>query len=128
MLKIIISIVTFVSLCLLLLLLNITTPATAGPFGILVIFILAYMSSFGLMAFFLYFMGRILSHLSRVFMTRKPLNTLTFKHSCLFSSVIAAAPIMLIGLRSVGEMGFYEYLLIFIFTVIGCLYISKRTY
>jgi hypothetical protein len=128
MLKIIVSVITFVSLCLLLLLLNITTPATAGPFGILAIFILAYMSSFGLVAFFLYFISRIFSYLSKIFMTVKPFKTLTFKRTCLFSSVIAAAPIMLVGLRSVGEMGFYEYLLVLFFTVIGCLYISKRTY
>ncbi len=127
MLRIIISITTFVSLCLLLTLLNLTTPATAGPFGILTIFFFAYLSSFGLVTFFLYLMSRVISHLSSVFMTRRPLGSLTLRRSCLFSSIIAAAPIMLIGLRSVGEVSLYDYLLVITFTTIGCLYISKRT-
>jgi hypothetical protein len=33
---------------------------------------------------------------------------------------------MLIGLKSVGEIGLPEYLLVLIFVIIGCLYISKR--
>lgn len=126
MFKIIISILTFVSLCLLLLLLNTTTPATAGPFGILVIFAFAYIFSFGLVAFFLYGMMRLLSHLSIVFVARRPIEVMRFNDICLFSSIIAAAPIMLIGLRSVGDVGVYEYLLVLLFVIIGCLYISKR--
>jgi len=128
MLKIIIPIVTIASLCLFLFLLNTTTPATAGPFGILVIFALAYLLSFIMTIFFVYSMSRLISHLSVVFVARRPIKALKFKKICLFSSVISAAPIMLIGLRSVGEVGFYECALVLLFVVIGCLYISKRVY
>ena len=126
MLKIIISILTFLSLCLLLVILNISSPASAGPFGILAIFVFAYMSSFCLMTFFIYFISKIISYLSRIFMTRKPVVSLEFKKSCYFSSIVAAAPVMLVGLRSVGETSAYGYLLVVLYTVIGCLYISKR--
>lgn len=126
MLKIIISITTSVSLCLLFILLNVTKPATTGPFGILAIFSFAYLSSFGLMTFFLYGISYVVAHVSEVFVFRKPVRALTLKRSCFFSSVIAAAPIMLIALRSVGVVGFYEYILVILFVVIGCLYISKR--
>ena len=51
---------------------------------------------------------------------------LTYKRAYYFSTVIAAAPVMLIGLQSVGGIGVYEVLLIVLFTAVGCIYISKR--
>lgn len=128
MFKVIISFITFVSLCLLLFLLNTTTPATAGPFGILVIFSLVYLLSFGMIVFFIYSMSRLVAHLSLVFMTRRPIKVLKFKKVCLFSSIIAAAFVLLIGLRSVGEVGFYECMLVTLFILVSCLYVSKRVY
>jgi len=111
---------------LLIVLLNVTTPATAGPFGILIIFVFAYFSLIGLMTNFLYWISRLIAHLSTGIVTRKPFEPLTLKRSYYYSTVVAAAPIMLIGLQSVGAVGFYEFLLVFIFIIIGCLYISKR--
>ena len=126
MLKKIILIITIASLCLLVVLLNVTTPATAGPFGILVIFIFAYLSSIGLMTHFLYWASHLIAHLSTGIVTRKPFEALTFKRSYYYSTVIAAAPIMLIGLQSVGTIGIYEFFLVVVFVVVGCLYISKK--
>lgn len=126
MLKLFISILTLVSLCLLIILLNIFTPATAGPFGILVIFVLVYLSSFGLMTFFLFGISRVIAQVSTVFIIKKPLPSLTMRRSYFFSSILSVAPVMLIGLKSVGAAGIYGYLLIVIFVAIGCLYISKR--
>ncbi len=126
MLKIIISIITVVSFCLLAILLNTTTPVIAGPFGILAIFIFAYLALIGIVSYFIYGMSRVISHLSIAFISKKPFESLSFKRSYYYSTIVAAAPIMLIGLQSVGNVGFYEYLLILIFIIIGCLYISKR--
>ncbi len=126
MLKIIISIITVLSFCILVILLNTTTPVIAGPFGILAIFIFAYLTLIGIATFFIYGMSRIIAHLSTVFISKKPFEALNFKRSYYYSTIIAAAPIMLIGLQSVGDVGFYEYLLMLIFIVLGCLYISKR--
>ena len=126
MLKIIISIITVASFCGLVFLLITTTPVTAGPFGILAIFVLAYLVLIGLVAFFLYGMSRIIAHLSVAFISKKPFIALDFKQSYYYSTVIAAAPIMLIGLQSVGSVGIYEYILMLFFIVIGCLYVSKR--
>jgi hypothetical protein len=128
MLKRIIQIITIVSLCLLVFLLNVTTPATAGPFGILAILFFAYLSSLGVMTYFLYGMGRIITHLSAVFMVRRPIEALTLKRSYYYSTIIATAPILLIGLQSVGAGGVYEFLLVSIFVVMGCLYVSKRSH
>ena len=126
MLKIIILIITVSSLCLLGILLITTTPATAGPFGLLAVFILAYLSLIGVVALLLTGFSRIIAYLATVMISRKPFEVLTLKRAYYYSTIIAAAPIMLIGLQSVGSVGLYEYLLMVIFIVIGCLYISKR--
>jgi len=128
MLKRIILITTIVSLCLLVFLLNITTPATAGPFGILAIFIFAYLSSLGVVTYFLCSMSRVIAHLSVVFMVSRPIEALTLKRSYYYSTIVAAAPILLVGLQSVGAGGVYEFLLVSIFVVVGCLYVSKRAH
>jgi hypothetical protein len=126
MLKIILPIMTAISLCFLAIFLNITTPVAVGPFGILLVFIIIYLSSFGLVAFFLFGMSRVLSHIFAIVIAKKPFLPLNFRKSCLYSSVVAAAPVMLIALRSVGAVGLYEYLLVVAFVIIGCLYMSKR--
>jgi hypothetical protein len=53
MLKKIVAIMTIASLCLLLLLLNITVPTSVGPFGILAVFICAYTASLGIITYIL---------------------------------------------------------------------------
>jgi len=126
MLKIIISILSGISLCFLVVLLNVTTPATAGPFGILSIFVFAYLLSLGVVTFFIYFFSRAVSQMSAGLISKKPIVPLTFKNSYYYSTIIAAVPILLIGLQSVGTIGIYEVILVLFFVVIGCLYISKR--
>lgn len=117
---------TIASLCLLLLLLNITAPTSVGPFGILTVFVFAYMLSLGVMTYFLHGISRLLSSISIVFTVKKPIRALSFKDSYYYSTVLAVAPVMLIGLQSVNTIGLYEYGLVIIFEVIGCLYITKR--
>lgn len=126
MLEKIVAISTIVSLCLLALLLNITSPTSIGPFGILVVFIFAYVSSLGVVAYFLYIVSRFIAHISLVFTVKKPMAPMTFKIAYYYSTVLAAAPVMLIGLQSVGAVGFYEVVLVVLFTFIGCVYITKR--
>ena len=126
MLKTIILIISLSSMLLLAVLLNVTTPATAGPFGILAIFIFAYLSSLGVMTYFLYLLNRMMAYISTMFVTRKPYIALSFRRSYYYSTIIAAAPIMIIGLQSVGATGLYESMLVLVFVIIGCLYISKR--
>lgn len=126
MLKVFISISIAASFLLLIILLNTTTPVIAGPFGILAIFVSAYVLLIGSIAYFMYVMSRLLLHLSSSFVPRKPFEVLTLRRSYYYSTVISAVPIMLIGLQSVGRVSFYELLLMSAFVAIGCLYISKR--
>lgn len=126
MLKKIVAITTIASLCLLAILLNVTAPTTVGPFGILTVFILGYLSSLGVMTYFIYSTSRIIAHLSSAFTVKKPLQAMPFRLAYYYSTVIAAAPIMLIGLQSVGSIGVYEFILVLLLVVIGCVYITKR--
>lgn len=128
MLQRIIAIITIISLCLLVLMLTLTTPASAGPFGLLVIFVSAYLTSLGLVSFFLYGISRLITQASGGFTMKKPMQPLSFRKSYYFSTVIAAAPVMLIGLQSVGSVGIYEVILVTLFVSIGCVYIAKRIY
>jgi hypothetical protein len=105
---------------------SIMSPAVAGPFGVLLIFGLAYVLFFGVVAFFLFGISYLMSHISVVLSFRKPYKVVIFKDSCKFAFIIAAAPIMLIALGSIGHIEVYEYLLVLFFVFIGCLYISKR--
>jgi len=123
-----IALITIVSLCLLGLMLVTTTPASAGPLGLLVIFISAYLTSLGLISFFLYGISRVLGYALAGFSLRKPVKPISFRRSYYYSTVIAAAPVMLVGLQSVGSVGVYELILVTAFVAIGCLYITKRIY
>lgn len=124
--KLFIPIATVVSLCLLGILLITTTPVTAGPFGVLAIFLFAYLSILGLVTYTIFGFCYLISHLSLIFMARRPIEPLTLRMSYFYSSVISAVPILIIGLQSVGRVGIYEYLLVVIFAVIGCFYIYKK--
>lgn len=126
MIKTLITIISLASFCLLLVLLNVTTPQTAGPLGILVIFIFAYLSLVGFFTYFLRIAGLVVTRLASLFIPRKPIEELSFRRSYYYSTVVASGPIMIVGLLSVGSVGIYEVLLIAIFITIGCLYVSKR--
>lgn len=126
MIKTLITIVTIFSICLLAVLLNVTTPLTAGPFGILIIFIFAYIALVGIFAYLLRATSLVIARISATLAPRKPIEELTFRRSYYYSTIVASGPIMLIGLSSVGSISIYEILLVIIFIIIGCLYVSKR--
>lgn len=126
MLQKVIAFITIVSLCLLGLMLLTTTPATAGPFGLLVIFLTAYLASVGLISFFLYGVSRVSVYALSGASLRRPPRILPFRRAYYFATVLAAAPVMLVGLQSVGSIGWYELLLVALFVVIGCIYVSRR--
>jgi len=126
MLPRIIATLSLASLCVLSALLTFTTPASAGPFGLLVIFICAYLTFIGLISFFLFGMSKLITSLSSGMAVRKPMVAMTFRRAYYFSTVLAAAPVMIIGLQSVRPINIYELLLVIAFEVVACLYVSRR--
>lgn len=103
------------------LLLNLTSPSTIGPMGILVFFVMLYMIFLGLFSFFLHIAGKV----SASFL-KKPLKFINFKRSYYYATVLALAPIILIAQQSIGRVGFFEFILVIVFEIIACIYISKR--
>lgn len=123
-----IALITVASVMLLAIMLSTTTPATAGPFGLLVIFVSAYLACLGLISFFLYGVSRVVVYVSAGFTLRKPIRLMPFRRAYYFSTVVAAAPVLLIGLQSVNAVGIYEVVLVLFFVAVGCVYVSRRIY
>jgi hypothetical protein len=125
------QIIAFMSLgsaVLLLILLQTTTPGAIGPLGILIVFILMYVTALGGLTFLLFEGSRFFVHISRFFTVRRPLQPMSVGRSYYFSTVIALAPVMLIGMESVGSLGVNEVGLVGVFVVIGCMYVAKRSH
>ena len=106
---------------------TITTPTQAGPLGILVVFLCLYIMMFSAMTFFIVGLQRLIVKLASPFTARKPLQSMSVSRAYYFSSILSLGPVMLIGMQSVGSIGFYEVGLVTLFMVIGCVYIAKRS-
>lgn len=106
--------------------LTFTSPSTTGPFGLLLLFISAYLVFVGLISFFLFGINRLSIMVTSGMTLRKPIRSMEFRRAYYFSTVLAAAPVMLVGLQSVQSVGIYEVILVVVFEVVACLYVSKR--
>ena len=126
MLPRLIATIALASLVVLSLMLTFTSPATAGPLGLLVIFVTAYLTFVGAISFFLFGINHLIVMVSSGMTLRRPLLKMEFRRAYYFSTVLAAGPVMLIGLQSVQSIGIYEFLLVVIFEVVACVYVSKR--
>ena len=125
----ILFIAVVLALVLLAIIFNTTVPAAIGPLGILFVFILMYVLVVGVLTFLIFGLSIIFRKSINVFVAaRKPIQSLSLVRSYYFSSVIALGPIMLVGIHSVGELGFYDVLLVGIFLIVSCIYVAKRTH
>lgn len=116
-----------IAIVLVAILLQMTTPAEVGPLGIFILFILVYMSVLGVLTYLLFWGSYLWAKTLSVMGLRRPLQPLSLRRAYYFASVLALAPIMLVGLQSVGEVGFYEVFLIVAFVAVGCVYMARRT-
>ncbi len=118
---------TVIAFILLVAIFQVTIPGNIGPLGILSVFILLYTIALGLVTFLIFGVSAFLRKTINIFAAKKPMQPLTLTHSYYFASVISLGPIMLLGIHSVGELGFYDVLLVIIFIVISLIYVAKRT-
>jgi hypothetical protein len=100
-----------------------TSPSTIHPVGILFVFILLYVLALGVLTFFVFGISRVMISVVYKDSAHSPL---TLQQSYYYGSAIALAPVILIGMRSIGHTGFYEIALVIVFELIACFYISKR--
>ncbi len=120
------SLAGLVSTGLLLFIMTTYEPSSVGALGILAVFFLGYVvilcSLTILLLIFVYLLRRIRSKVRIL----SKIQQLSVKAIYYYSSVLALAPVIIISLRSVGEVSFYETSLILLFEILGCLYIAKR--
>lgn len=119
--------ITAGAIAILVVVINTTDPSTTGPTGILAVFFLLYVVFLGTFTWLVRGSALLLARVTRPLLARKPVETLSFKQSYYVSSVVAMAPIMLIGMSSVGQLGVTEAALVFVFVALGVFYVRKRT-
>jgi len=100
-----------------------TSPSTIHPVGILVVFVLIYVLALGVLTFFVYGVGGVIHRYQAKARTPKEF---TLVQAYYFASVLALAPVMLVGARSVGRTGALDIVLITVFEVLACFYIARR--
>lgn len=122
----VVAISTSISAVILLLLLAFTSPATAGPFGLLVLFVSSYIVFVGIISVIIFALRRLAVIVLSGMPRRVPLRKLSFRRAYHFAVPLAAAPVMLIGLQSVSPIGLREFILVTLFEVVACIYVSKR--
>lgn len=122
----ILSIGSVIAAVALVFLLNQTTPNQAGPLGVLIIFLLMYIIALGGMTFAIHGISRVIAKLSSSVAVKRPLRIITLKQSYYYGSIVALAPVMLIGMQSVSGINVYDILLVGFFVIIGIVYISRR--
>ncbi len=97
-----------------------TSPSTIHPLGILVIFILLYLLALGVLTFFMYGLARGIAAVKR------KNHTPSLQEVYYYGSVLALAPVMILGMRSIGRSEAYDILLVVVFEIIACFYVAKR--
>lgn len=122
----VVAISTSISVVVLLLLLTLTSPATAGPFGLLLLFVSSYIVFVGIISVIIYALRKVAAVVLGGMPRRVPVKQLSFRRAYHFAVPLAAAPVMLIGLQSVSPIGVREFILVALFEVIACVYVSKR--
>jgi len=112
---------------LLLVIMNTTTPSSAGAGGILAVFLLGYVVLLCLLTFVVWTFVKIVNKAAKeLHISRKRYN-ISLRKSYYYSSVIALGPTIIISLQSVGGVGLYDLGLVLLFIVLGCVYVARRT-
>lgn len=112
--KHLIPVLSLVAAVILLLMLNFTTPADVGPFGVLVFFTSCYVLVLGLAL-----------TLVKIFfkLTGKQFG----RKGYMYGAIIAFGPIMLLLAQSLGSISPVTISLVLLFVLLACFLVSKRS-
>ncbi len=103
------------------------SPTEAGATGILAVFLLSYVVSVVVLTFFIFLCQRLVVKLLYSDRTGHPTGEVSLRKSYYYASILALGPVILVSLRSVGQIGVTELLLVVVLLAIGCLYVSRQT-
>lgn len=106
------ALVAFITI---LVMMNFTTPAGIGPFGVLVFFGLVYMVMFGLATIVV-----------NMFLSARGQKDKKTKKHDYYAAVLAFGPILLLLVRAVGGLNPLTIGLIVLFVLLGCFLVNKR--
>ena len=108
------------------LMLTMTRPGEVGPFGVLAFFVLLYLSAgsiiYMLLTGIIYVLMRVLPPGS----LRLWLENVSHTKVYYYTIVLALAPVVLLGMASVGSIGGLDIVLVVLFEILACFYISRR--
>ena len=106
--------------------LTMTRPGEVGPFGVLAFFVLLYLSAgsiiYMLLTGIIYVLMRVLPPGS----LRLWLENVSHTKVYYYTTVLALAPVVLLGMASVGSIGGLDIVLVVLFEILACFYISRR--
>lgn len=102
-----------------------TNPSQAGPAGILGLFVSMYIVVLTATTYGLHYLSRLLSKVSVGGVAKKP-TVLSMRRAYYYASVVALAPVLMVGLQSVNEVGLYELGLVGLLVSLGCVYVARR--
>lgn len=103
-----------------------TTPHMVGPFGVLAFFICLYIACGCVLYVALFHLFRVMEKVLPRGALRLTLSSMKEVKLYYFASFLALAPVILLGMRSVGEIRLLDAILLVIFQILGCFYISRR--
>ncbi len=108
------------------LMLTMTRPGEVGPFGVLAFFIFTY----GLSVSLIYMLLIGVVKLMKAFLPQGPLlmyiKSISKTKLYYYTSALALAPVILLGMGSVGRVGGIDIGLVVLFEILACFYISRR--
>lgn len=103
------------------------TPAEAGPFGIMALFVGAYVTLIGGVAFLLFYGAKAGVFLARQLVGRELRLDMSLQRCYYYATVVALMPMMLVGLHAAGGVTIQGLGLVLLFGAIGIFYVAKRT-
>ena len=105
---------SFVAVVIILAMINLTTPTSVGPLGVLVFFTMIYLAIYG-----------VVNLIVVAFMKANGKKNGERKNRY-YAAMISFGPIMLLLVQSFGSLSIITATLIVVFVMLGCFVISKR--
>ncbi len=107
-------VLSFVSVIIILAMINLTTPTSVGPLGVLVFFTMIYIAIYG-----------IVNLIVAAFMKANGKKGNGRKNRY-YAAMISFGPIMLLLIQSFGSLGIVTVAMTIVFVILGCFIINKR--
>lgn len=107
-------------------LINFTAPSEVGPIGVLTFFLLSYVSVTSLFYLLIGLVSGVMISMLPAGRLKLTFENLPERKIYYYASIIGLAPIIILGMMSVGDITVMDVFLILIFEAIGCFYIAKR--